>query len=464
MYMIDVSGSMIGLPPDSGARDIFPKVAETLKEHIKTLKSGSRVFIFTFADGPHDVDGAEGIHYRPMWEKEIRDATERLDKEEIERYVDQLNQDVRENIGHGWETAIYDSVKIALERFDKLREDYEKTHPSEKYKDLHIQKIILFTDGKDTRSKEWNFERFLNEFNFRRAEDKMGDRIFLKIITLGEHVFSEEERKKIEEQPWIEIRDQPEPEKEIIIASPIFLINPSKISFDGLTRNATEHQQFIVKAENLLRPKSLNIILEGINKEIIDLSLSPSIIHLTPEEPSATFTLEVKAIKNLPWWKSSKVEILIQDPGKTVAKAAITFKGAVPWTLFSSILAIIVIGGVGIILIKKWRYHVPNTIKLNFERFERIRIGRGSKDPDGVKNQISLWDESVPLCAAELYKKDKKYYIESVEGRVQVNDEQADTATELDNGARIKIGEFEFEFIKEKENVSLSIMNRPERR
>ena len=209
IYLIDVSGSMIGLPLGSGAKDIFSEVVEALKNHVKVLKPGTRVFIITFSDGLHDVDGEEGTHYEPIWSKEIKAVTEQSDKEKILKYIANLNRDVRKPQGHGWQTAIYDSMKITLEMLDKLREDYEKTHPHSKYKDSHVQEIILFTDGKDTRSRQWDFEKFLQEFNFRRAEDKMGTHIFLKIITLGKNVFSEKERKKIEKQQGMEIIDRP---------------------------------------------------------------------------------------------------------------------------------------------------------------------------------------------------------------------------------------------------------------
>jgi len=218
VYLVDVSGSMIGLPLGPGAKDIFSEVVEALKNHITSLKPDTRVFIITFSDGLHDVDGEEGTHYNPIWSKEIKVATEQSDKEEILNYIANLNEDVRKPQGHGWETAIYDSMKITLEMLDKLREDYEKTHPHSKYKDSHVQEIILFTDGKDTKSRQWNFEKFLQEFNFRRAEDKMGTHIFLKIITLGKNVFSEKERKKIEKQQGMEIIDQPKPP--IVVKSP----------------------------------------------------------------------------------------------------------------------------------------------------------------------------------------------------------------------------------------------------
>lgn len=461
MYMIDVSGSMIGLPPDSGAKDIFPKVTEALKEHIKTLKTGTRVFIFTFADGPHDVDGAEGLHYQPMWVKEIREASERSDKEEIERYVGQLNQDVRESIGHGWETAIYDSVKIALERFDKLREGYEKTHPGEKYKDLHIQKIILFTDGKDTRSKQWDFERFLNEFNFRRAEDKMGDHIFLKIISLGEHVFSEEEREKVQQQSGIEIKKEPEPEKEIIIEPPTFSITPSKISFDGLKKGATKHQEFVVKAENLLKSKTLDIILEGVNKELIDVTLNPSTIHLSLDQSSATFTLEIKVKKSLSWWKSSKAEILIHDPGEPVARATITLRGKTPWKIIISAVA-----GIIAALIC-WVWIVPKirqiatepwpegyTFNLNnfYKKKDNVVIGKKGSDIS-LKSDRYAYQDLARIDREEEH--DEKTYtliaLQEEPVKIQNKRVKGGERQKLTSGSRIKVSDYEFEFLVEEE-------------
>lgn len=86
-------------------------------------------------------------------------------------------------------------MKIALEKLDEIREEYDSTH-ADKYKDSHIQKIILFTDGKDTVSKEWDLERFLKEFELRRAEDKMGDNIFIKYVRLPGAFLTEEQKEE----------------------------------------------------------------------------------------------------------------------------------------------------------------------------------------------------------------------------------------------------------------------------
>ena len=213
MYMIDVSGSMIGLRRGSGAEDIFPAVIKELEKDIERIEIGTKVFVFTFAEGPHDLDGLDK-RYQPLWEKEIRSAA---DKKEIRQYIRGLDQAIKDTTrGHGcgWRTAIYDAMKIALHEFDELRETYDRTH-RDRYRDSHVQRIVLLTDGRDNASKEWDFETFLREFKLRRVEDKMGDYIFIRIEPLRAQVFTEEEKNEINRTKGISIASEPEKPKEI---------------------------------------------------------------------------------------------------------------------------------------------------------------------------------------------------------------------------------------------------------
>ena len=98
MYMIDVSGSIIGLPKGAGNEDILQPLLEALTREIRNSRTGTRVFVMTFAEGLHDVDGSKS-RYSPLWQKRIGEETERRDKGEIITYVMGLNQAVRTEIG-----------------------------------------------------------------------------------------------------------------------------------------------------------------------------------------------------------------------------------------------------------------------------------------------------------------------------------------------------------------------------
>ncbi|HIE24270.1 MAG TPA: VWA domain-containing protein [Candidatus Korarchaeota archaeon] len=459
MYMIDVSGSMIGHPSDPGAKDIFPKVMEALKRHIETLSSNTRVFIFTFADGPFDVDGP-GIRYRSIWEKDIMAETEESDKEEIKKYIGPLNEDIRHRYGR--ETAIYDAMRIALQKFDELRKTYERENPNRSYRDSHIQKIILFTDGRDTHSVNWDFETFLREFQFRRAEDVMGNYFFIRIVALREDIFTERERKAIKEQPGIQIV-----EGEIIIEPPSFSIIPSKVTIGGLTKGTTKRERFTVKAENLAKAKALDISVKGINRELIDATLTPSTIVLMPDRHSISFVLEIRAKKNLSWWRSSKAKIIIQDPGKAVAEATIKLKGAFPWKAFSvigSVLILVLILSFTLPLIlqkvKESREKLPPSFELKPEDFP-VRIGRKRRCERG-ENKIPLWHSSVSLCHAEIAREESRYLIKKIEGSLYVNGNSIDEK-EIKNGDEVGIGDFfKFKVTIEKEGLlKLMVSKKP---
>lgn len=342
MYVIDVSGSMIGLPKSSGAEDIFPEVIKAIERDIERIEIGTRAFVLTFAEGPHDVDGSNK-HYQSLWEKEVKSTS---DREKVRRYIrglDRAMRDTSRGHGCGWRTAIYDAMKVALERFDRLRETHNRTH-LDRYRDSHIQRIVLLTDGKDNVSKEWDFKIFLREFKLRRAEDRMGDHIFIRIVPLRRQLFSKKEKNEINRTRGISIASDPgNPNKEI---SPLrkltFSITPSKFSFRGLAKGTTKSKEFIVKAENLTKAKTLNVAVEGIDRELFAATLDPSVIVLRSDRPSASIMLAAKAKRNLSWWRSLEAKILVQDPSGTVALATVTLRGKIPWKLMTLITLVMI--------------------------------------------------------------------------------------------------------------------------
>lgn len=466
MYVIDVSGSMIGLPKSSGAEDIFPAVINALEKDIARIEIGSRVFVFTFAEGPHDVDGSDKS-YQALWEKQVESAT---DKEEIKQYIRGLDQAIRDTTpGHGcgWNTAIYDAMKVALQRFDKLRETYDRTH-RDRYRDSHIQRIVLLTDGRDNVSREWDFEKFLSEFKLRRAEDQMGDHILIRIVPLKAQVFTEEEKIEIYKTEGMFISEREKGKEIPPLIEPTFSITPSKIRFGGLTKGTTKRQEFTVKAENLTAPKNLNIAVEEINRELLNVTLNPSTVILTPGQPSATFTLELKAKKNLPWWRSLKVKILAQDPGETVAKAIVTLKGAFPLKIVGLIIGIIVIAGIAIAITQRVRKSLRERVipvgsvkTLDFSRSNTFSIGQEKNN-----DLVLIGDDRAASRHAQIIKKSEEgkltYRIQVFEKEIYVNDQPLYNDTkELQSGDKLEISQYGFEFLIEHESPKLRVTVNP---
>ena len=459
MYMVDVSGSMIGLPPGSGAKDIFPKVMEALERHIETLKPNTRVFIFTFADGPFDVDGS-GDRYQAIWEKEIKAETEESDKEEIKQYISGLDEDVRHPGGHGAQTAIYDAMKVALKKFDELRTSYEK-ETGRRYKDSHVQEIILFTDGRDTKSINWDFERFLKEFRFRRAEDVMGNYFFIRVVALRKDIFTQEEREKIEGEPGIEIVEQPEKPKKVIIEPPSFSLIPSKANFSGLKKGAVKSQKFIVKARNLTTSKGLRVVIRGIDRKLLNVSPHPSTLILTPEHPEASFVLTVRSKGNLTWLKVLKAKLLLEDPGRTVAQSTLTFRGRIPWEWIwlPAIVVILTVLYFALVqpklrqlALRPWEEGHFFDLKEFFRKEGKVTIG-GKKSDIYLKGDRYSYQEIAEIT--QVAQDEGPSYILAAlkDGLVKVGGEEikVDQPYNLSSGERITVSEYEFEFLVEKE-------------
>jgi len=176
LYMIDVSGSVIGLGQSQG--DILPQLIQALVDEIYLTIPGTTIIIATFSDGILDVDGP-GDRYQGIWSRTVDDST----REEIVSYIRGLDAAVRQPQGHGQVTALYDSARETLSYLDQLRENWNSEHPDMPYESTHLQKIIVFTDGMDNASKVWTESDFLREFERLSAEGPMRDRLFIKIVT-----------------------------------------------------------------------------------------------------------------------------------------------------------------------------------------------------------------------------------------------------------------------------------------
>lgn len=178
LFLIDVSGSMIGLPAGSGNRDIFPEILRPIVNHVRSdARVGDTLHILTFAHGIHAVSQAGG--YPGTWTRRI--AFEQ-DKVDVVRYVEGLNLALRERGGAGSRTAIRDSVAIALARLQEFQERYPGGRRA--YRDRYDQLLVLFTDGRDNVSRVTP-EEIARRFDLLRSEEYMGNNILWAYYALA---------------------------------------------------------------------------------------------------------------------------------------------------------------------------------------------------------------------------------------------------------------------------------------
>ncbi|MCX7972971.1 MAG: VWA domain-containing protein [Candidatus Aminicenantes bacterium] len=162
IFLVDCSGSMVGLPKGSGNPVIFPQVKEAIKDFLRDISVGANVIIL-----PFHKDVQEEFSRTILSERDIKD---------LEAYIDNLE-------AKGQVTWIYYSIRSALRKAEELRK---------KDKLRHTQMILLYTDGKDNGPQDLNLDGILDFFKMQRGENEF---LYLKYITLGVELEPEEELK-----------------------------------------------------------------------------------------------------------------------------------------------------------------------------------------------------------------------------------------------------------------------------
>lgn len=152
VFLIDTSGSMVGLPPGSGHPVIFPRVTEELVRYLRSLRPGDIVDIRTFDRGLH----LDGVVFR------IESDADR------ERAI----AHVRGLAAEGRETWVYRSILDTAQA--KLEEARRRDAPE-------IPTIFyVFTDGEDNDQRGLSMREML-----RRYADLRQEKDFLIYVTLG---------------------------------------------------------------------------------------------------------------------------------------------------------------------------------------------------------------------------------------------------------------------------------------
>jgi hypothetical protein len=152
LFVVDCSGSMVGLPDSSGNAVVFPDVKRAINKFIDGIGNNSSVTILPFH---RDIQGEFTI--------EIIDDES---KSKAKEYVNNL-------VADGQVTWIYYSIRHALQKAEEMRGQDESKH---------VQMILLYTDGLDTGPEDLDLDDILEEFTMQRGENEF---LSLKYYSIG---------------------------------------------------------------------------------------------------------------------------------------------------------------------------------------------------------------------------------------------------------------------------------------
>lgn len=185
LYLIDVSGSMVGQGVTNG--NVLADLTRALTEEVNATAAGTDVLVATFADGLVDLDGPASDAYLPVRRFTIDPSDPRSSRQAIISYILGLDSWVRARAdSSGQRTALYSSVLSAFGYLDACRADWERANPGVDYAAGHIQKVVVFTDGADNASGAGGVSRqdLISAYLRRRDTGALAGRFFLKVVTV----------------------------------------------------------------------------------------------------------------------------------------------------------------------------------------------------------------------------------------------------------------------------------------
>ncbi len=142
VFLLDTSGSMVGLPKGSGNTVIFPKVKSAINDYLNTIQSPANIFIYPYDEGLHDLK-----RFKIDNKSDIR---------QVQSHITNLKAE-------GNNTWIYRSLADTIDKMEEFRNN----HPNEN----HIVRIFLYTDGKDTDYKgQYNIKSVMEHYQLKRGE------------------------------------------------------------------------------------------------------------------------------------------------------------------------------------------------------------------------------------------------------------------------------------------------------
>jgi hypothetical protein len=225
VVLIDVSGSMVGLPAGSGNAVIFPQVQRAVSEFVMDLPDGSNLTIVPFSGAIDDaaIRAFVGI-----------DDT---DRENAVAYLDALE-------ANGQVTWLYSAIDHGLSELEKMREADARPH---------LQSLFVYTDAEGNGPDDLTLDVLLQRIDAERADQ---EHLYVKYISLGAPV---EEAATLEAHD-IDVRQDPAG-----VVSPFFLVQVSPTALDlgammdsGLLQTTLEFRSNALEAAG--QPISLSVV------------------------------------------------------------------------------------------------------------------------------------------------------------------------------------------------------------
>lgn len=202
VFVIDVSGSMVGEPAGSGNAVIFPRVRTAVANMIEQVQPGSTVTLLPFADG-----------VRPERRFEIETPA---DRQAAIQFLNSLTAD-------GRNTYVYQAVDAAFRRYNEFRG--RRTD--------RVAIMLVYTDGRDNGPERRTMQEVVRQFGLLRQQDD-----WLYYVTLGVEL-SEAERRPLEESGYSSYVPSPRGEvPDLWIVRPRYPL----LAFGNLKRDPTQER------------------------------------------------------------------------------------------------------------------------------------------------------------------------------------------------------------------------------
>jgi hypothetical protein len=149
IVLVDVSGSMVGLPAGQGHYNIFPRVQEAVSSFLSELEPGARVVIAPFAGG-----------LRPSRRFDIQTRSD----------IEAAQQFVRSLQATGSNTYVYGAIRDLFSRYSLMRAADS----------TRVAALLVFTDGEDNGPEGLTMQQVVDSFALKRQEND-----FIYYATLG---------------------------------------------------------------------------------------------------------------------------------------------------------------------------------------------------------------------------------------------------------------------------------------
>ncbi len=255
IFLIDTSGSMVGLPPGSGNQNIFRKVKTQIISQLQSLPPGSHIVLMPFHRGIQDVFEID-LHSKKDVQKAIN-------------YINELRAE-------GQVTWIYLSLYDALQKARQLFEN------SKCIESCCFHPILLYTDGHDNGPPDVTLEDVLGRFQLLKSDNPY---LLIVYYTLG--IKEKAEVKEKLERSGIQVI---EAEKGKVPDLYIIHIRPSNLNFGNIFQKSSVERKIQIFVDPRLNVSKGTLTPQFFAKEFDKLGIVPEIDIIA----------EGKVLKSLP--------------------------------------------------------------------------------------------------------------------------------------------------------------------